>query len=413
MQKSAVLLGINKINNGLLYSYKKNYLMKILIISPFFPYSKVCHAGGKFTYEIIKALSQRHEIHLLSRIEPDQIVFVSEMEKFCTHIELFPFKTPETVNIVSILRIIVSYLSLGLKVNKLIKSEAFDVVQVEHVETGLLIKKAKDIPTVLVAHDVITKPAKRRYMASKGILKKTFNYLRWKVTKKVEKYIAGKFNKIFTLSKQDKKILLKMNKDLSISVVPYPVMDAISTFGYKREPKTLLFAGAMHRDVNIESVLYFYEKIWPHIRQEIPDARFYIVGNKPDQRVKALAKKDKDVVVTGFVEKLEPYYLKASVFVSPLFIGGGIIAKNLQAMALGLPVVTTSIGNEGIEAVPDRDILIADDSQIFTDKVLLLLRDAQKWEEIADNGKRFVLKNFELGSVVKKIEDSYRVLLGR
>jgi len=385
--------------------------MKILIITPFFPYSKVYHAGGKFTYEIIKVLSQRHEIYLLSRIEPDQFVFVDEMKKFCAHIELFPFKTPETANIVSILRIIVSYLSLGLKANKLIKSEAFDVVQVEHVETGLLIKKTRNLPMILDAHDVITKPAKRRYVASKGILKKTFNYLRWKVTTKVEKYITRKFDKIFTLSKQDKKILLKMNKDLSISVVPYPVTDTIPTLGYKREPKTLLFAGAMHRDVNVESVLYFYEKIWPCIRQEIPDAKFYIVGNKPDQRVLALAKKDKDVVVTGFVEKLEPYYLRASVFVSPLFIGGGIIAKNLQAMAIGLPVVTTSIGNEGIEAVPDRDILIADDPDAFAEKVLFLLRDTQKWEEIAQNGRMFVLKNFGLKSVIKKIEDSYRVLL--
>lgn len=179
--------------------------MEILIITPFFPYSKVCHAGGKFTYEIIKSLSQRHEIHLLSRIEPGQVVFANEMKKFCTHIELFPFKTPERTNIVSILRIIASYLSLGLKANRFIKSGDFDLVQIEHVETGLLIKKAKDIPTVLVAHDVITKPASRRYMASKGILKKAFNYLRWKVTTKVEKYITGKFDKIFTLSKQDKK----------------------------------------------------------------------------------------------------------------------------------------------------------------------------------------------------------------
>lgn len=387
--------------------------MKTLIITPFFPYSSVYHAGGKFTYEIIKVLSQRHKIHLLSRIEPDQVAFVNEMEKFCAHIELFPFKTPETANIVSILRIIVSYLSLELKANRLMKSGRFDLVQVEHVETGLLIRRVRNLPMILDAHDVITKPAKRRYVASRGILDKMVNYFRCKITKKIETYITRKFDMVFTRSEQDKEILSKLNRDLPITVVPHPVMDTIPALGYKREPKTLLFAGAMHRDVNIESVLYFYEKIWPHIRREMPDVRFYIVGNKPDQRVLALAKKDKNVVVTGFVEKLEPYYLKASVFVSPLFIGGGIIAKNLQAMALGLPVVTTSIGNEGIEAAPDRDILIADDPDVFAEKVILLLRNTQKWEEIAQNGRVFALKNFGLESVVKKIEDSYRVLSGR
>lgn len=78
---------------------------------------------------------------------------------------------------------------------------------------------------------------------------------------------------------------------------------------------------------------------------------------------------------------------------------------------MGLPVVTTSIGNEGIEAVPDRDILIANDADAFTEKVLLLLMDSRKWGEIAENGKRFVLKNFGLESVVKKIEDNYKALL--
>ena len=82
-------------------------------------------------------------------------------------------------------------------------------------------------------------------------------------------------------------------------------------------------------------------------------------------------------------------------------------------MALGLPVVTTSIGNEGIEATPDRDILIADNPDAFAEKVLLLLRNSQKWEELTQNGRVFALKNFGLESVVKKIEDSYRVLLGR
>ena len=80
-------------------------------------------------------------------------------------------------------------------------------------------------------------------------------------------------------------------------------------------------------------------------------------------------------------------------------------------MALGLPVVTTSIGNDGIEAAPDREILIADDPGAFAEKILLLLRNSQKWEEISRNGKRFVLKNFGLKSVVKKIEGSYRSLV--
>ena len=386
--------------------------MKLLIISPFFPHSKVCHAGGKFTYEIIKALSQRHQIHLLSRIEPDESVFVDEMKKFCAAIDLFFFKTPKNVDIVNVLCIAISYLSLGLMANKLIKRENFDLVHVEHMETGLFIKKIKTLPMVLVAHDVITKPAKRRFLAAEGMLNKIFFFLQWKVTTSVEKYITRKCDMIFTMSEQDKEILLRLYKTLSTTVVGYPVLDIIPSIAYNREPRTLLFAGAMHRDVNVQSALYFYRKVLPRIRREIPYLKFYIVGNNPDPRIKDLPSMDKDVVVTGFVEEMEPYYRKASVFVSPLFVGGGIIVKNLQAMAFGLPVVTTSIGNEGIEAVPDRDILVADDPEVFAEKVLLLLKNAQRWKEIAQNGRMFVMKRYGLESVVNLIESGYDLVLG-
>jgi glycosyltransferase involved in cell wall biosynthesis len=77
-----------------------------------------------------------------------------------------------------------------------------------------------------------------------------------------------------------------------------------------------------------------------------------------------------------------------------------------------LPVVTTSIGNEGIEAVPDRDIFVADDPELFAEKVLLLLKNAQRWQEIAENGRIFVMKRYSLESVVNRIESGYELVLG-
>ena len=290
------------------------------------------------------------------------------------------------------------------------KRGKFDLAQIEYMEAGLLIMRHAHLPMILDAHDIIKKPAKRRYLSSKGFLKKALHYCILMLSAIIEKHVTEKFDLIFTRSIQDMEILLKQYKGLSVSVIPHPVSNSILPSGYSKEPNTLLFVGDMSRDVNTECALYFFEKVWPLLRQKIPDVKFYIVGNKPDQRVKALPKIDKDVIVTGFVEKLEPYYLKAFAFVSPLFIGGGIIAKNLEAMAFGLPVVTTSIGNEGIKAIPDRDILIADNPERFAEKVLLLLNDAQKYEEISQNGRKFVLNNFGLESIVNKIEDNYRAL---
>jgi len=385
--------------------------MKILIVTPFLPYSRVYHAGGKFIYEIIKVLSQKHDIYLLSRIEPDQFVFINEIKQLCKGIELLFFKTPKSSSYISSIPIIISYLRLGLKANRFIKKNVFDLVQVEYVETGLLIEKKKNIPMILDAHDVITKPAYRRFLKSKG-LKRCFNYLRWKLTMEVERFIARKFHRIFTKSKQDRNILLQLDNTLEVSIVPHPILENhILNQDIVRKSNVLLFAGAMHRDVNIEAVLYFYNKILPLVRQRIPEVKFYIVGHKPPNKVREIARRDPRVIVTGFVDDLRPYYLKATVFVSPLLIGGGIIVKNLDAMAMGLPVVTTSFGNEGIGAIPDKHILVADDPKEFAEKVIFLLKDKHRREEIAKSGKEFVKNRFSLNSVIDRIERSYSELV--
>lgn len=310
----------------------------------------------------------------------------------------------------SLLRIVVSYLSLGLKANKLIKSEVFDLVHVEYVETGLLVRMIKGLPMVLTAHDVITKPAQRRSSLSKGF-KKFVNYLRWKVTVVMERYIVKKFDRVFTMSYYDRDVLLNLNNNLKVAVVRYPIFaDTAPIRNVDRAPSTLLFAGAMNRDVNVAAVIYFCEQIFPLIKQRIPEVKFYIVGNNPPQRVAQCGRDNSGIVVTGFVGDLRPYYLKSTVFVSPLLIGGGIIVKNLEAMVMGLPVVTTSIGNEGIEAVSSRDIMVADDPKGFAEAVILLLKDRRRREEIAKNGKGFVVKNFSLGSVINRIERCYNEL---
>jgi len=226
----------------------------------------------------------------------------------------------------------------------------------------------------------------------------------------MELYIIRKFDRIFTRSKIDRDILIGLDDSLKIDIVPHPVISKNTGWlsNVPREPNTILFSGAMHRQVNIHAVLYFYKEILPLIRKEIPGVRFYIVGNNPPDKIKKLAQNDENVIITGFVEDLEPYYLMASVFVSPMLIGGGIIVKNIDAMFYGLPVVTTSIGNEGIEAVPEEDVLVADTPQEFARKVIKVLKDRQLWKQLSFNGNKFVKDGFSQEKVWGIIEKAYR-----
>ena len=382
--------------------------MKALIITPFFPYAEVHHAGGKCVYETIKGLSRRHDIYLFSRIEPHELRFVNEMEAFCKDIKLYTFKTPHKSNPLKTLFVIASYLVLAIKANGIARKGSFDIVQIEHTETGLFIKKVKDALMILDAHDAISKPAERKYLASRRGTQRFISWLKWQIIRKVEVYIARKFDIIFTKSRIDKDILLKLAPNLKINISPHPAEICKNSFNIMREEGIILFVGAMHRDVNQDAVIYFYKNVLPLVRKDMPDIKFYVVGNSPPENIKDLAVKDKNVIVTGYVKSLTPYYHKTTLFVSPILIGGGIIAKNIEAMAHGLPVVTTSIGNEGIEAVPGQDLFIADTPDEFSKKVTLLLKDKDLRTKIGEAGKRFVMEQFNLEQVIEKIDMVWR-----
>jgi glycosyltransferase involved in cell wall biosynthesis len=225
-----------------------------------------------------------------------------------------------------------------------------------------------------------------------------------------ERYILKKFNRVFTKSDQDKAILREVyNFPGDIDVIPFHIMpENVSVSGdIPRDPATLIFVGAMNRDVNIEAALFIYEKVIPLVRREIRDVRLCIIGNKPPEKLIELSLNDPFLKVTGYVDSLLPYYQRATVSVAPLFVGGGIITKNIEAMANEVPVITTAIGNEGIRAVPDRDLLIAETSEEFAQAILYLLKNPGKSREIGRRGREFAEKHFNQDAVFMKIDSIY------
>jgi glycosyltransferase involved in cell wall biosynthesis len=388
----------------------KSIEMKIFMVTPFFPYSKVPYAGGMIVYELIKHLSKKYDIYLLSRIEPYELSHVDDIRPFCRTIELHEFKTPSHRSIIAQFLIVISYLRLAVKANRIIKKNAFDVIQIEFSETALGISRQQGTLFLLHAHDVLYKPALRRFRKTRNPVYRVLYFLIWHITMMTERYILKKFNRVFTKSDQDKAILREVyNFPGDIDVIPFHIMpEKVSVSGdIPRDPATLIFVGAMNRDVNIEAALFIYEKVIPLVRREIRDVRLCIIGNKPPEKLIQVSLNDPFLKVTGYVDSLLPYYQRATVFVAPLFVGGGIITKNIEAMANEVPVVTTAIGNEGIRAVPDRDLLMAETSEEFAQAILYLLKNPGKSREIGRRGREFAEKHFNQDAVFMKIDSIY------
>jgi len=382
--------------------------MKVLLVSLFLPMEKSYHAGGRYVFELLRQLSQRHEIHLATRLQEDEFPFLEELRPFCREIHPFPYPATEKRGLLDKLRLAGNYVGFSRFADRLVRQGDYDLVQVEWVETALCIGKGRT-PMVLDAHDVLAKPADRALARARGMGRLAAR-LRLLLVQTVEKRIMRRFDVVMTLSAYDRKYLLDRVPGLDARTVPIPAGLDIGERKFAREENTILFlASYRYRPVNVQGALWFCREVLPLVRAECPAARFIIAGYGPPPELTALAA-DPQVLVPGFVEDLEECYKRAAVFVAPILQGGGIIVKVLDALAAGTPVVTTGYGNEGIGGIPGRDLLVEDDPAAFAAAVISLLRDPELGERLAESGRAFAAEHFSLEAVVAQIEAVYREL---
>ena len=385
--------------------------MKILLVSLFLPQKRASHAGGRYVFELLDSLAKRHEVHLATRLEEGELPLLDELRPLCKEIHPFTYRTSAKRGVLDKLALVGNYLAFSRHADRLIRDGDYDIVQVEWVETALLIRKGKT-PMVLDAHDVITKPAERGMLQSRG-LGRVPAALKYALVKAVERRIMLRFDTIFTVSQYDREYLLKMEPGLQVKAVPIPAGLDITDREYPERKNSILFlASYKYRRVNVDAALHFYHKVFPLVRASVPDARFVIAGYGPPEELTSLSDRDPQVEVTGFVDDIDRCYKEAAVFVAPILTGGGIIVKVLDALAAGRPVVSTSFGNEGVGAVPDRDLIVADDPARFAEAVVRLLLDPERARELGRSGRAFVREHYSQDAVVKKVEATFRDLCG-
>ncbi len=386
--------------------------MRILFVSLFLPQEKAYHAGGRYVFELIRNLSGHHEICLATRLERDELAGLETLRPLCKEIYPYTYRTKDKRGISDIMRLLFNYAGFSRFAGTIARGGRFDLVQVEWVESAFFMGKGR-CPMVLDAHDVITKPAQRSMEHSAG-LGRLILALKYLMIQALERRTVRKFDMIFTLSEFDKDYLLAMDPHLKVKTVPIPAGLDITNRAFERRKDTILFlASYKYRKANVEAALYFYREVFPLVRKEVPGARFIIAGYGPPEELTCLQSNDPGVLVPGFVKDIDECYKSAAVFVAPILVGGGIIVKVLDAMAAGTPVVTTSYGNEGIAAVPGRDLLVADDPEGFASSVIRVLNEKGLAEDLSINGREFVRGHYSLETVMSKIESAYQETVRR
>lgn len=298
--------------------------------------------------------------------------------------------------------------AMQAKINELLSENDYDVVHTEFPNMGQY-KIPEESIKIIDSHNVEYENFRRMWEKSRQPLRKWFYKREYDKVFREEIEVLNKQNLLLATSKEDLKILKRDVTDVPAYVVPNGVDTSFFTpSSFTPEPWSLVFTGMMGYTPNNDGILWFLDEIFPLILDEIPQAKIYIVGNKPTEELKR--RQSDQIIVTGFVDDVRPYVWKSGVFVVPLRMGSGTRLKVVEALAMKKPVVSTSIGCEGIEVEHGKSILVQDDPKMFAEEVVTLLRDRERCEQLARQGYELVTDTYDWSIIGHTMLDIYRSL---
>lgn len=396
--------------------------MRILWIADYLPYPLI--GGDRIRiFNLLKRVAKQHEIYLAAMLEkPEDIEGVEYLSQFCTHVATANFKQrsrlaklPGLIGYALSgkppeLRLLYSE-ELVEKIRNFAAYTDFDIVQIEHARMGLyleILPPSKKRKSLLMFHNFTSQQYGRVSQVERHLGRKFRTWLNSVAMGYWEPRYAGKFDRCLTVSDLDRQLLLASNPKLWVNVIP----NGVDTEKFQPLPQpsenispSLLFLGNMGYPPCVDAALYFCKEIFPLVSHSIDTAEFWIVGRDPRPEVMDL--NGGQVHVTGRVDDVLPYYQKCPICVVPLRAGGGTRLKILEAMALGRPVVSTTIGCEGLDVIDGEHLLIADTPAEFAEKTVRLLHDHQLYQRLSVNGRLLVEQQYGWDGITEKLLGIY------
>lgn len=382
--------------------------MKILYVSRSVPHNKVSHAGGKTFNYYIKGIAKHSNdsITLVSFGEKKEFNkcdcakygietyfinnFVNSREKFIDKIYKCNIGGRYCgIHNLSSIKKLKNILAELIK-----KNYSPDVIILEWAQMTILIDIVKNFfpkaKYVASEHDVYYLGLERKAERETNPFKKIYRYIKYHVTKKRECEALLKCDLILCHNYKDVKLLEDNGVSGAKSIVPY--YDRYKTEEYKADRENISFLGAMSREENYKSVIWFIKNVLPELKDY--DFKFYVLGSNPPKKLKQL--EDNKIKITGFVDNMTPYLNNTKFAVLPLLLGAGIKVKVLEFAAAGIPVLTNNIGIEGIPFEKNVDYLHSETKDEFITTIKDALNDKINLDVISINARKKVNINFNL-----------------
>jgi sugar transferase (PEP-CTERM/EpsH1 system associated) len=269
------------------------------------------------------------------------------------------------------------------KLRELVESMArtgeYDLLICDFLAPAVNVPPNLSIPALLFQHNVEAIIWRRHYEVATNPVKRSYFKLQWERMRRFEERSCKQFDWVVAVSEEDAEVMRRDYALSKISHVPTGVDTEYFTPNEKRDVSNshVVFTGSMDWLPNEDGIQWFTREVLPRVKAKVPDATFTVVGRNPSSSLLELSKVDKSITVTGRVDDVRPYMRDADAYVVPIRIGGGTRLKIYEAMAMGLPVVSTTIGAEGLDFQQDVDILLRDAPYAFADAVVTVLQDKE------------------------------------
>jgi len=393
--------------------------MRVLMLTQVLPYP--LDSGPKFkTYHVLRYLAERHEVTLVSFARDDDDPRApGHLKSLCHTVQTVPMTRSPIQD--------AAYMLASLATNRpflmlrderramrslirqvVVENGPFDVVHADQLNMATY---ALDVPAarrVLDEHNVLWALCRRICATLPSGPKRWALEREWRLLRRYEREMSHRFDAILTVSEADRAMLARVaDGPARIEIMPIAIDPATGILPRHPDGPHILHLGTMFWPPNSDGVLWFAHQVYPRIRAQLPEVRFSIVGADPPPEVRALAAEDASITVTGYLADAEPVIRRSSLLIVPLRAGSGMRVKILNALAQGLPVVTTTVGCEGIAVVAGRDLLVADTPEEFAQAVLHVLTDETLARTLSQNGRRLVEQIYDYRVVCRRLDDIY------
>jgi glycosyltransferase involved in cell wall biosynthesis len=386
---------------------------------------------------MLRHLVQNHEVTLVSFVRPDDTSeSIRHLNSVCQAVHPVPMRRSLWRNLRAGVKglltgvpIVVARDEIGAMTDtlrQLTHQTAFDVIHADQLsmasygQLAAHMTEPHRVSTLLDEHNAIYMLAQRMVDEAPSAFQKLITMREAKAFTRYEAAMCQAYDSVLTVTHQDREHLLALYPPEErtrladkFRVVPICIdPNQVLPVAHRNEGvPTVLHMGTMFWPPNIAGVLWFARKVLPLIHEQLPETRFVAVGKNPPQEVQALAA-DPRIEITGYVLDPTRYLAAADAFLVPLHAGGGMRVKILDAWLWGLPIVSTSIGAEGIETRDGENILIANDASSFAQATLRLLTDSALNKGLRANGRAWVEDNYAWRKVYRRVDKVYSQLLG-